>query len=75
LVTKDKIPTNENIPFKKKDVAFWKCVAQKKILTPNIIGKKFYVTTLTLGSRTRQRGCKGAGQEEARESHHVFPGV
>jgi hypothetical protein len=30
LVAKDKIPTSENIPFKKKDVAFWKCVAQKK---------------------------------------------
>jgi hypothetical protein len=27
------------------------------------------VATLALGSRPRQRGCKGAGQEEARESH------
>jgi hypothetical protein len=27
------------------------------------------VATLVLGSRPRQRGCKGAGQEEARESH------
>jgi hypothetical protein len=27
------------------------------------------VATLALGSRPKQRGCKGAGQEEARESH------
>jgi hypothetical protein len=33
------------------------------------------VVMLTLGSRPRQRGCKGAGQEEARESHHILPGV
>jgi len=33
------------------------------------------VATLVLGSRPRQRGCKGAGQEEARESHHRLPGV
>jgi len=33
------------------------------------------VATLALGSRPRQRGCKGAGQEEARESHHILPGV
>jgi hypothetical protein len=36
---------------------------------------KPYVATLALGSRPRQRGCKGAGQEEARESHHILPGV
>ncbi len=24
---------------------------------------------------SRQRHCKGAGQEEARESHHILPGV
>jgi hypothetical protein len=35
----------------------------------------FIVATLALGSRPKQRGCKGAGQEEARESHHVLPGV
>jgi hypothetical protein len=35
----------------------------------------FYVATLALGSRPRQKGCKGAGQEEARESHHILPGV
>ncbi len=50
-----------------------------------------YVVTLTLGSRTKQRGykvagqeearelkqkgCKGAGQGEAQESHHIFPWV
>jgi hypothetical protein len=34
-----------------------------------------YVATLTLGSRPRPRGCKGAGQEEARESHHILLGV
>jgi hypothetical protein len=33
------------------------------------------VVTLVLGSRPRQRGYKGAGQEEARESHHILPGV
>jgi hypothetical protein len=36
---------------------------------------KFGVATLVLGSRPRQRGCKGAGQEEARESHHILMGV
>jgi hypothetical protein len=33
------------------------------------------VATLALGLRPRQRGYKGAGQEEARESHHIFLGV
>jgi hypothetical protein len=33
------------------------------------------VATLALGSRPRQWGCKGAGQEEARESHHLLPGM
>jgi hypothetical protein len=49
------------------------------------------VATLALGSRPGQRGCKVAGQEEARElkqkgckgadqeeaheSHHIFPGM
>jgi hypothetical protein len=33
------------------------------------------VATLALGSRPRQRGCKGVGQEEARESHQRLPGV
>jgi hypothetical protein len=33
------------------------------------------VATLALGSRPRQRGYKGAGQEEARESHQRLPGV
>jgi len=34
-----------------------------------------FVATLALGLRPRQRGCKSAGQEEARESHHVLLGV
>ncbi len=33
------------------------------------------VAALALGLRPRQRGCKGAGQEKARESHHILPGV
>jgi len=33
------------------------------------------VTTLALGLQPRQKGCKVAGQEEARESHHIFLGV
>jgi hypothetical protein len=33
------------------------------------------VATLALGLRPRQRGCKGAGQREARESHQRLPGV
>jgi hypothetical protein len=33
------------------------------------------VATLDLGSRPRQRGCKGAGQREAHESHQGLPGV
>jgi hypothetical protein len=33
------------------------------------------VVTLALGSRLRQRGCKSVGQEEARELHHILPGV
>jgi hypothetical protein len=33
------------------------------------------VVTLALGSRPRPRGCKGAGQEKARESHHILPKV
>jgi len=37
--------------------------------------KGLFVATLALGSRPRQRGCKGAGQEEARESHQRLPGV
>jgi len=43
----------------------------------------WYVATLALGSRPRQRGYKVAGQEEAQksrqeeawESHHILPGV
>jgi hypothetical protein len=37
--------------------------------------KRHAVATLALGLRPKQRGCKVAGQEEARESHHIFPGV
>jgi hypothetical protein len=33
------------------------------------------VATLALGSRPKQRGCKGVGQREARESHQGLPGV
>jgi len=39
------------------------------------VEKSSDVATLALGSRPRQRGCKSAGQEEARESHHILPGV
>ncbi len=42
---------------------------------PTKVAKNKSVATLALGSRLRQRGCKGAGQEEARESHHRLPGV
>jgi hypothetical protein len=34
-----------------------------------------HVATLTLGSQPKQRGYKVAGQEKARESHHILPGV
>jgi hypothetical protein len=34
-----------------------------------------HVATLALGSRPRQRGCKGASQEEAQESHQRLLGV
>jgi hypothetical protein len=34
-----------------------------------------FVATLALGSRPRQRGCKGAGQREAQESHQGLPRV
>jgi hypothetical protein len=46
--------------------------------------KSQIVATLALGSRPRQRACKGVSQEEAqeskqeeeaRESHHKLPGV
>jgi hypothetical protein len=33
------------------------------------------VATLDLGSRPRQRAYKVAGQEEARESHRMLPGM
>jgi len=33
------------------------------------------VATLALGSWPRQRGCKGEGQEETRETHHILPGM
>jgi hypothetical protein len=39
------------------------------------IDKSSFVTTLVLGSQPRQKGCKGASQEEARKSHHVLPGM
>jgi hypothetical protein len=42
----------------------------QKDAEPNLI-----VATLALGSRPRQRGCNGAGQREARESHQGLPGV
>jgi hypothetical protein len=34
--------------------------------------KVLHVATLALGSWPRQRGCKGVGQEEARESHPIL---
>jgi hypothetical protein len=37
--------------------------------------KRSYVATLALGLQPRQRGCKGVGQEQARESHHILSGV
>jgi hypothetical protein len=43
--------------------------------TGRIQATSSHVATLALGSRPRQRGCKGAGQEEARESHQRLPGV
>jgi hypothetical protein len=46
----------------KKNGKLWVCVNHN-------------VATLALGSRPRQRGCKGAGQEEARESRQRLPGV
>ncbi len=39
------------------------------ILAIDVLGYMLAVATLALGSRPRQRGCKGAGQEEAWESH------
>ncbi len=33
----------------------------------------YYVATLALGSRPRQRGCKGTGQREAREGSLRVP--
>jgi hypothetical protein len=36
---------------------------------------EIFVATLALGSRPRQRGYKGAGQREARESHQGLLGV
>jgi hypothetical protein len=42
---------------------------------PTLNLEKFIVATLALGSRPRQRGCKGASQREARESHQGLPGV
>jgi hypothetical protein len=33
------------------------------------------IATLALGSRPKQRGYKGVGQEKAREWHHILPGV
>jgi len=43
----------------------------------NLLNKniRVIVATLALGWQPRQRGCKGAGQEEAWESHHRLPGV
>jgi len=35
----------------------------------------FIIATLALGLRPRQRGCKVVSQEDARESHHMLPGV
>jgi hypothetical protein len=43
----------------------WSPMTFEKILGPQSLN----VATLALGSRPRQRGCKGAGQREARESH------
>jgi hypothetical protein len=34
-----------------------------------------FVATLALGSRPRLRGLQELRQEEARESHHILPGV
>jgi len=40
-----------------------------------VLGFPLGVVTLALGSRPRQRGYKSAGQEKARESHHILLGV
>ncbi len=42
---------------------------------PEILQRFKVVVTLALGSRPKQRGYKGAGQEKARESHHILPRV
>jgi hypothetical protein len=34
--------------------------------------EKCIITTLALGSRPKPKGCKGAGQEEARECRKVW---
>jgi hypothetical protein len=36
---------------------------------------KFLCRNPSFGLATKARGCKGAGQEQARESHHRVPGV
>jgi hypothetical protein len=42
---------------------------------PSQVDYSLDVATLALGLRPRQRGCKGAGQGEARESHQRLSGV
>jgi hypothetical protein len=59
-----------NIPKCNVSFTFVKRMFQISIATTFMIE---VVTTLTLGSRPRQRGCKGAGQEKAWESHHILP--
>jgi hypothetical protein len=73
------LPSQSNIPY---NLCLFNIgeFALKEGANNNIIilNPSFYmacVATLALGSRPRQRGCKGAGQEEARESHQRLPGV
>ncbi len=63
-----------------KPIEFLQCLRLRlqKFIVHNYVAhfkRSSVVATLALGSRPRQRGCKGAGQREARESHQGLPGV
>ncbi len=62
-----------------KLVTSTKCIKQVleefPYVMPEELPPRRRVATLALGSRPRQRGCKGAGQKEARESHQGLSGV
>ncbi len=56
-------------------------IFSKDLQALKIVKEKLYVTfemrcrNPSLGLATKARACKGAGQEEARESHLMFLGV